>query len=330
MKGVMPKSRLNEAERRVQHGFSLAGVVGATLIVAIIGLLMMDWDEAPDRYAMAPATVTLHAEPIALAPDRVAPLRLIGAWRLTAPDPRFGGLSALAIDGRDLVALSDSSVLFRFSPPGAGPATVAASELPGGPGSARLKRDRDSESLARDPYGRGWWVGFETNNQLWLYDTSFHRAIGHIDFGRNRWPRNLGLEAMLVERAGTTLVPELAHEVVTLGAGRARREPLTGMRRNISDMVRLPDGEVLVLLREFGLTGFRTALGALVRDKDGWRVERRVPLDVGLFMNLEGIAGQPLGDGRTRLWLVTDDNFRTPMTTALFALDVPAGRWRGR
>lgn len=326
----MTDSKLNETERALQPRFSFPGVVGAVLITAIVALVMLGWGKLPYRLPMPPRTVPLHAQALPLDPSSVVPLRLAGAWRLTAPDPRFGGLSALAIDQGKLLALSDSAVLYRFAPPGQGPATVAIFDLADGPGSASRKVDRDSESLAPDPLGRGWWVGFETNNQLWLYSRDFSRALGKIDFGRKRWSKNLGIEAMLAGRGGLTLVPELGHEVVLVGNGKAVSEPMAGVGSNISDMVRLPDGEMIVLMRDLRLTGFDTSLGALVRTSDGWRVERRVPLDLGPFMNVEGITAQPLAGGTTRLWLVTDDNFRTPMTTVLFALDIPPGRWTGR
>ena len=330
MEGLMPDSTLNFTERSVQPRFSVAGLSGAVAIAALVLLLHVRWDWLPNRFAMAPRTVVLHAEPIPLDPDAASPLRIAGAWRLSAPDPRFGGLSALAIDRGQLLALSDSAVLYRFSPPRKGPATVAIAELPDGPGSPSWKVDRDSESLARDPGGRGWWVGYETNNQLWLYDRDLRRPLRRIDFGTERWPQNLGIESMVAGPGDRlTLVPELAHEVVRVSAGRATSSPLTGVRSKISDAVRLPDGELIVLLRDFGLTGFRTALGALVETPTGWRVERRVQLRFGPFENLEGMTAQPLPGGSTRLWLVTDDNFQKPMATDLFALDVSPGRWRG-
>ncbi len=326
----MPDSPLNQAERPVQPRFSFLTLAGPALITAMVLLLHARWDALPNRFPMAPHTVALHTEPIVLDPAAARPLRLVGAWTLKAPDPRFGGLSALAIDRGQLLALSDSAVLYRFSPPGEGPATVAISELPDGPGSPSFKVDRDSESLARDPGGRGWWVGFETNNQIWHYDNDFRRSFGRIDFGIARWPRNLGLEAMLAGPGSRfLLVPELAHEVVTVIGNRATIRPLSGVGSKISDAVRLPNGETIVMLRDYGLTGFRVALGALVETPSGWHVERRVPLRFGVFENLEGMAAQSLPGGGTRLWLVTDDNFQKPMTTDLFALDVPPGRWRG-
>ncbi len=326
----MPEDRLNQAERRMQSRFSFAVAVGCAAIVALVLALAAEWRGDPNRFPLPPTSVPVHFERLAIAADAASPLRIAGAWRLTADDPRFGGLSALAIDHGELLALSDSGVLARFASPSAGPAIVRMSELPGGPGSPRFKMNRDSESLVRDAAGRGWWVGFETRNQLRLFDPGFTRTLRTIDFGEDRWPENLGIEAMMT---GTSerlmLVPELAHEVVTVANGQARSEPLTGVGSKISDMVRLPDGEVLLLLRDIGPTGFRTSLGALVKRADGWRVERQVPLLFGMFANFEGIAVEPRGDGGTRLWLITDDNFQPPMKTMMVALDVPPGRWTG-
>jgi hypothetical protein len=48
-----------------------------------------------------------------------------------------------------------------------------------------------------------------------------------------------------------------------------------------------------------------------------------------MVAHFEGIAVEPRGDGGTRLWLITDDNFQPPMTTMLVALDVPPGAWMG-
>ena len=126
------------------------------------------------------------------------------------------------------------------------------------------------------------------------------------------------------------LVPELAHEVITVSANHAASHPLTGVGGKISDAVRLPDGEIIVLLRDYGLAGLRTAFGVLVDTPEVWWVERCVPLGLGLFRNFEEMTAQPLSSGGgTRLWFVTDDNFQLPMATDLFALGVPPGRWRG-
>ena len=324
----MREEWLNDTERSVQPSFRFRALA-VLLILLIVGICAWAWDEGPNRFPGPPRTVALRAEPIAIDPAGVAPLRLAGSWRLTADDRRFGGLSALAIDGGRLLAMTDSGVTFRFAPPGQGDGQVAIADVGDGPGSPLLKQNRDSEALARDPEGRGWWVGYEGRNIVWLYDRGFHRRLGSIEFGKKHWPRNVGIEAMLADPGHLILLPEGGGERVDVAQGEARSSPLRGTDSRISDTARLADGTVLVLLREVGLTGCRTALGVLTKDDGGWTITRRVPLDLGRFANAEGLAVQPLGHGATRLWIVTDDNFQPPMTTMLFALDLPPNGWPG-
>ena len=52
---------------------------------------------------------------------------------------------------------------------------------------------------------------------------------------------------------------------------------------------------------------------------------RRIALDLGPLDNMEGIAAERLPDGGTRLWIVSDDNFRPWMRTLLVALDLGPG-----
>ena len=324
----MREEWLNDTERGVQQLFSFRSFA-VLLILLVVGYCAWAWDEGPNRFPGPPKMVALRAEPIAINLAGAAPLRLAGAWRLTADDRRFGGLSALAIDGGRLLAMSDSGVTFRFSPPGHGDGQVAIADVGDGPGSPLLKQNRDSEALARDPYGRGWWVGYEGRNTVWLYDRSFRRRLGSIEFGKKRWPRNVGIEAMLADPGHLILLPEGGGERVDVAQREARPSLLRKTDSHISDTARLPDGTVLVLLREVGLSGFRTALGVLTKDDGGWAITRRVPLDFGPFANAEGLAVQPLAHGATRLWIVTDDNFQPPMTTMLFALDLPPNGWPG-
>ena len=58
-------------------------------------------------------------QPLALKGEPGAGIRIDGAWKLAADDPRVMGLSALAVlpDGR-LQALSDSGALVTFAKPG--------------------------------------------------------------------------------------------------------------------------------------------------------------------------------------------------------------------
>ena len=45
-------------------------------------------------------------------------------------------------------------------------------------------------------------------------------------------------------------------------------------------------------------------------------------LNVSPLDNAEAMAAERLPDGRTRLWIMTDDNFTRPFRTLLIALDL--------
>jgi hypothetical protein len=92
--------------------------------------------------------------------------------------------------------------------------------------------------------------------------------------------------------------------------------------RGTSDAARLADGRLVLLVRRLGLTGFHTE----VRIAAGQgRAARRIALNLAPLDNPEAIAAAPLPDGGTRLWIVTDDNFRPWMRTLLVALDLKPG-----
>ena len=310
-----------EAEHPLQPSFRKAAVFSYLKLIASIGLFAWWLDTRPDRPALPPRTVALHLAQVKLDPAGFAPLRLVGAWRLTADDPRFGGVSALAIDQAGLIALTDAGAVIRFARPKSDPATARIKDMPDGPGRPGFKRHRDIEALVRDP-GRGWWAAFENHHQIWLYDCDFTRALGHIDFGRRRWRYNTGIEAMLTEPGGFLLLPEGGTEVVRLRGRAIRTAPLGNPIGRLSDAVHLLDRRTLVLARKASPTGFRNALVLLQPDN---KLGKPISLGLGPLDNAEALAAEPIAGG-TRLWLMTDDNFQWPMRTLLVALDLPARR----
>jgi hypothetical protein len=232
------------------------------------------------------------------------------AWELSAADPRFGGLSALAVAGGALIALTDSGVVVRFSPPGAGEKLrIALHDLPEGPGSQFRKSGRDSESLLADRNGRGWWVAFENRHALWLFSRDFGRVLAKRPL-KVKWRANRGGEALVQGPAGVMVLPEGGGPVA---GGNMVAPPWS------SDATRLPDGRLILLIRRPALLGFDNQLWIA---SGAGRPARRIALDLGKLDNMEGIAAAPLPNGGTRLWIVSDNNFRPWMRTLLVALDL--------
>lgn len=259
----------------------------------------------PDRVVAGVATPVAIAQP----GDGIS----AHAWRLSAQDRRFGGLSALVADGGGLTALTDSGVVVRFEPPGPdGVLQVALHDLPGGPGSPLQKANRDSESLLRDPHGRGWWVGFETYHSLWRFDDGFYRVEQRQPLAVD-WLPNYGGESVVEVGGRIAVLPERG--------GRAWGASLV-VPAWTSDATRLPDGRLVLLHRAPTWRGLVNAVWiAGAKGAPG----RLVPLGLGPIDNAEGIAAARRADGGVRLWIVSDDNFRPWMRTLLIAIDLPPG-----
>lgn len=249
--------------------------------------------------------------------------RLVGAWHLTAGDPRFGGLSALVWRGGWLVGLNDSGVVIRFHPPGTGDDRVLLQDLPDGPGPAMRKSSRDSEALLADPAGDGWWVAFEQYHSLWRFSRDFRRAEAHHPIDDPRWSVNRGIEGLLWNDGGPVAIAEIGDEAIRLTP--SRRIAIVGTDRWISDAARLADGRALVVLRSIGLGGIESRVALLDETVRPMQVGPAARVAVGALANLEGAAVEPLAGGGSRLWLVSDNDFWRSRQTVLVAIDLPPG-----
>ena len=308
------------AERRVQPKFSIGWAAAALALLALIGLFDRWLVTFPDRAELGWRTARIAATPLDLDAAAFRPFRLAGAWRLTSDDPRFGGISALAVDRGRLVALSDSGVVVRFAP---SRRTALIGELPAGPGNAGFKVNRDSEALAADPLGRGWWVAFENRDELWLYDRDFRKALRRVELGKQDWRLNNGVEGALADGESLLLLHEAGGHVIRLTGTRSQVLPIAGAGARLSDGVALGGGRWLVIERRLTPFGFRNALRVLERSGDNYRLAQRLALPLGPVDNVEAAAVERLAGGRRRLWLMTDDNLQPPMRTLLMALDLP-------
>ena len=308
----MTTTAVMKPERRLQPMFSKGKLFSSLVVMLpIFGFLL--WQNGqPSRWPGPDRVVAGRAEAVAVGNVAGVAGATMRAWRLSAPDRRFGGLSALAIDRGAFIALTDSGVIVRFAPPvPANRLRIALRDLPDGPGRASRKAGRDSESLLADPRGRGWWVGFEFHHTMWLYDRDLRRVLARRAL-KVEWSSNRGAEALVAGSTGVMALPEDGGHA----AGGTLIAPV-----GTSDATRLPDGRLVLLVRRFGLAGFDTRLWIAA---GGGKPARRIALGLGKLDNMEGIAAVPLADGGTRLWIVSDDNFRPWMRTLLVAIDLPA------
>ena len=327
MQRLMPDSRPMIAEPRMQRWLSIAGVLAAFAVILATLLAFGRYSATvPDRDELGPRLATVQFEPVVLDRESFLPLRIAGAWKLTSGDPGIGGISGAALDGAELVALTDSGIVIRLPQPGARTAVAQVKDLPSGPGDGAFKINRDSEAIARDPAGRGWWVSFENRNELWLYDQSFSKALRRLAIPSRQLSLNKGVEGLAAQGEDLLLLPEKGGRLLKLFGDTWSQVALDYPPARSSELAALGDGSLLLLERRPILIGFANSLVRLNRCATGYCFAWRKHLPVGLWDNVEALAVEPLASGATRLWLMTDDDGRPPLRTLIVALDLGAAR----
>ena len=297
------------------------------------------------REPVPPATATLSftAEPLQQsdpARRRVGTLVYLGGWSLRSNDGRFGGISAMHVEHGAVLALSDAGALFRFPLPGRRGAGLAILPLPEAPGSPDVKGDRDTESMA--VHGNRAWIAFEGRNQIWRYRTSdWTRDASAAPAGMRKWSSNAGAEAMLRLPDGRFLVfseggsrdDGSSDALLFNGDPAVVGTPVQPLRYvapkgyRITDAAVLPDGRLLFLNRRVGLAqGVSAKLtvtnaagvtpGAAIWGQEIAHLQAPLTVD-----NMEALS-VTRENGRTILWIASDDNFIPLQRTLLlkFAL----------
>lgn len=316
---LMPDSRLNVPERRLQHSFMKSPVFNSLVMLAGVAACYLPIRALPTRPASPPATVAMSFKPVELA-ALAGPLRLAGAWEVGVADRRFGGISSLTIDRGRFLSVSDRGYVSRFDRPGAPSPQAWIADLRHGPGRWGRKWTRDAESLAADPHGRGWWVGYEQNHSVWLYDRDFQRALAGIALNRRDWWHNRGAEGLVAKGNRLIVVAENGRDLMLVGGSGPERMVLEAAG-DVAEAARAPDGTVWLLLRSKSLKGIRQSIAPMVPTKNGYRAGTTWPLPKGAFDNFEGMAIEPRPDGGWRFWLISDDGHRIMARTLLVALD---------
>lgn len=294
------------------------------------------------------------ARPIAAEGRSFGPLRFEGGFELEARSSLFGGLSGLeAIDESRLLAVTDQGALvfldLSTDQSGAPTVSCAIAELRDAQGLALYgKADGDAEDLtllAPDRIA----VSFERNHRIATFTLAdpILQDGPAIDFSSAaRLEDNQGLESLALLPSGALLAGVETPTVLGARQGVWRlpsldaqpsREPDFGVAAGsgfaLVALDATPRGGLVVLQRFYSQTfGNRTRIGWLApgtaeRASGTVRMRELATLDgAGLEIdNFEGVAALPGADGRTVVWIVSDDNFSDEQKTLLYRFSFDEG-----
>lgn len=304
-------------------------------LIAAVLLLLVVPPAVTGSAADDGGAVAIDLRPVALAPDtpelrRAGALAFVDGWQLSSSDKRFGGISAMAVDGERMVLLSDDANLFGlvFDP------TTAQLQgyrlpVPDTAGPSARKQGRDSESMAVDPDSGTRWIAFEGTNEIRRFGSDGRVEARVAPAAMADWPGNGGAEAMVRLGDGRFIVfaeeaPGPDGSTAALLFDRDPTDPAARTIRfgyrapeghRITDAAVLPDGSLIVLNRRYtALEGVSIVVVRLVIDPvpvadavlTGSELARLAPpLSID---NMEAVAVDTV-DRRTIIWMVSDDNF---------------------
>lgn len=271
------------------------------------------------------------ARPLDIRPASAGALHFVRGWHLTSPHSRFGGFSAVARVGPHGVLLVGDNGYATWLRLGASGRLeldrIAALPVPDG--WPDRKSMVDAESMFIDSVAGKACVGFERTNQLWRFDEAMTRLDARLAPAAMRdWPKGRGPEAMVRLADGRVVIfaeggrrdPRSNRAVMFAGdPGAVARPPLrfhydSEGKGSVSDAAPLPDGRILLVHRKVGWNPVFTSTIAIVDPAHirAGAVLRSQTIGVvprALADNFEGAAVE-VADGRTYLWLVSDDNFQ--------------------
>jgi len=275
----------------------------------------------------------------------VGQLRFLGGIVLRSTDRRFGGISGLRFlpDGETLIAVSDRGNWISLRPLFEGEALVGAADarlwpMLGSDGAPLESPAFDAESLTL--VGDTAFVSFERQHRIDTYHapwgtenprpTSYRSASAFGELENNG-----GIEGLTLLADGRFLAFAEAPrddstfdgwlmdaEGGTEGLALFAQEPY-----RVTDLATLPSGNVLSLERRFspiGGVGARLRHIALDRINPSALTDGDVIAELGggyTVDNMEGLAVRE-HDGRTEIFIISDDNQNPLQRTILMAFEL--------
>ncbi len=342
--------------QRLTSPITLLSTGGLVIILASIAFYGL----GSSSTALAePVSITVHANPVAWNPEnpkdkKAGSLTYIGGLELTSEHPAFGGLSGLivGIEGDALIAVTDQGHWFTADivseedrPMGLGDALLAPlMDTDGVPLSG--KRHTDAEGLTvtfgDDPRNAPTLVSFERDHRIHRYDLTsmgFDAPAEKVeDFGAfEDLEHNGGLEAIASLPDGSLLAisEKTFDEDGHIIGARLTEEGATPVRLKqhlpfqLTDIDVLPNGDLITLERHYSALA---GVSMMIRHIPASALDSDEPLDGDVLLeanhtrsidNMEGLSLRQAPDGRTLLYLVSDDNFNVAQRTLLlvFALE---------
>jgi hypothetical protein len=274
----------------------------------------------------------------------VGAITFLGAWELRSDNENFGGISGIiALPENRFLAISDAGTMIGFGLSNGKIERSFIAALPGAFGPNIGYRERDSEGMAYDPASGRIWVSYEQKHSIRRFPPSVSRVDGLLRLpGTDGWKRNQGVEAiarltdgrfiLITEGGADETNTAILYSGDPLEKGSSRSEfqyqPPSGYKP--TDASTLPDGRLLVLHRRIAFpNGFSAKIGIV----DPADISRERPVKAEIIAslsspllvdNLEGITTRQ-ENGRTIIWLASDNNFTVFQRTLLmkFALSLP-------
>lgn len=277
---------------------------------------------------------------------RFGRLEFVGGLQLSSDAKEFGGFSAVRVRGGKVWLVSDRCRVFT--------ATMAR-DVTGAPhdltdfafqllprkGGKALSRFGYYDCEALDLAGDTAFIAFEHGGSIGRFAVE---SDGNLSGFRDvtppgdkiRFARNAGIEAMALFPAGSPhagkalavteeTLDDAGNHVAWFGDGNGRS--MFSVARSgdyaITDATFLPDGRLLLLERRFGLQvspAMRIRMFDPATIAEGALLEGETLLEADLgyrIDNMEGIDAWTDEQGRTRLTLVSDDNFNFFQSTIL-------------
>ncbi len=312
----------------------------------LIAILLLAALIAPGTWLRSPPATSndsqsMSVTPLATEGFDLGEVELVGAWHLESPNSQFGSYSALlALPECQFLSASDTGRLLRFPVPGCD-GEIVIERFAGR--TALKKKLIDIESLTRDPESGRIWVGYEGTNTIERLESDLTGAESVRPDELRAWPSNSGPESMARLSDGRFIVIAEGSADYWDGDFPAllfKSDPIENPDPMVFrfaapegyrpvDAAELPDGRVLVLVRDFVFGVPPTFNVKLVVadpaeiEADGvWRGEEIAVISAPeLEDNYEGIAILPrTDDGALDIWLISDDNGTSFQRTMLLKL----------